>query len=135
MSNQYDNSEGINEGKTKIELESVSTHQHKEDIRFKRRDWKSKALSDVVWGVLQKECTREELMTMHLIQNWEKIVQELSTISRPEKLNLQQELLVVRVKPGQVMIMQYQHERIRDCVNMFFGREYIMKVLMKSELS
>ena len=110
--------------------------EDKTDIqeRFKRRSSKSKQLSDVIWGVLQKECTREELMTMHLIQNWDKIVQELSIISRPEKIILIQELLIVRIQPGQVMTMQYQHERIRDSVNMFFGREYIMKVLMKSEL-
>ncbi len=95
---------------------------------------KAKLLSDIIAKTLTQALNKEELMTIHLIQNWDKILSNLHQVSRPERLLLKQGLLIVRVTEGHVMMMQYQQEHIKAAVNMFLGREYVQIVHVKGEL-
>ncbi len=96
---------------------------------------KYKTLYDAILSKLHKDISKEDMLLFKLIQYWAEIMSEISQITKPEKLNLKHNTLTITVHPGFAMTIQYQHQRIKDTVNMFLGMNYVEHVILRQELS
>lgn len=96
---------------------------------------KHKTLYDAILSKLHKDISKEDMLLFQLIQNWSEIMSDIATLTKPVKLSLKHNTLTINVQPGFAMMIQYQHQRIQDAVNMFFGKDYVEHVNLRQDLS
>lgn len=96
---------------------------------------KHKTVYDAILSKLYKDMSKEDMFLFKLIQNWSEIVMDIATFTKPVKLNLKHNTLTLNVRPGFAMLIQYQHQSIKDNVNMFLGMDYVENVIIRQDLS
>lgn len=96
---------------------------------------RAEAVGNIFWRALGKTCSKDELLTIRLICNWDNILPDISMIAKPAKIIIIKQILVLEVQPGQTMFIQYQHDRICDEVNLFLGKKSIRKIVVKTKLN
>lgn len=80
-------------------------------------------------------CPEELTLTVHLIQNWSKIVPSYSDVTVPMRLYIKQKILVISANAGQSMNIQYDTNIMINSINTFLKKDIIQKIIVKNQLN
>lgn len=95
--------------------------------------YKTHSIGQALQKTLAKKLSKEEYLTIKLICDWHLIAPKIHQISKPLRVYLDQEMLVLATQPGYSMTLQYQNDEICWSVNKYLNSQQITRLLIKTD--
>lgn len=95
--------------------------------------YKTHSVGQALQKTLAKKLSKEEYLTIKLICDWHLIAPKIHQISKPLRIYLDQEMLVLATQPGYSMTLQYQNDEICWSVNKYLNSQQITRILIKTD--
>lgn len=128
--NENNNNNGANQttknNQIKYKIED-RTHRTQNGV------YKTHSVGQAIQKTLAKKLSKEEYLTIKLICDWHLIAPKIHQISKPLRVYLDQEMLVLATQPGYSMTLQYQNDEICWSVNKYLNSQQITRLLIKTD--